>query len=142
MDLLEEHQITLLRGNAAEIAALVNDKRNELKSGNSSQVQEVVSKGVDSEGVSNPGQLAEQAAKLFGMTSIVTGPVDGISNGVKTVEVAHGSAMMPLVVGTGCLLGAFWAVLSVLNRAVKVARKTLYFILLYMALRPIRWPVK
>ena len=41
------------------------------------------------------------------MTSIVTGPVDGISNGVKTVEVAHGSAMMPLVVGTGCLLGAF-----------------------------------
>ena len=97
MDLLEEHQITLLRGNAAEIAALVNDKRNELKSGNSSQVQEVVSKGVDSEGVSNPGQLAEQAAKLFGMTSIVTG----------TVEVAHGSAMMPLVVGTGCLLGAF-----------------------------------
>ena len=107
MDLLEEHQITLLRGNAGEIAALVNDKRNELKSGNSSQVQEVVSKGVDSEGVSNPGQLAEQAAKLFGMTSIVTGPVDGISNGVKTVEVAHGSAMMPLVVGTGCLLGAF-----------------------------------
>lgn len=107
MDLLEIHKIALLRGNAGEIAALVNAKLSEINSGDTMKAQAVASKGVDSEGVSNPGQLAEQCAKLFSMPSIVTGPVDGISNGINTVEIAHGSSMMPLVVGTGCLLGGF-----------------------------------
>lgn len=119
LDLLVNHKITLLRGNAGEIAALVQAKH-ELDSKNatesitsvnhkSEKVVEVSSKGVDSAGVAKPGVLAEQCAKAFQVLTVVTGPVDGISNGLKTVEVTNGSAMMPLVVGTGCLLGGFLA---------------------------------
>lgn len=112
MNLLEQYTITLLRGNAGEIAALVSEKLSKLKTDNPAtgdglEAQTVATKGVDSEGVANPGKLAEQCAKLFGVTSIATGPVDGISNGNRTVEFEHGSSMMPLVVGTGCLLGGF-----------------------------------
>lgn len=112
MDLLEQHTIILLRGNAGEIAALVSEKFSKLKTDNPAtgdglEAQTVATKGVDSEGVANPGKLAEQCAKLFGVTSIATGPVDGISNGNRTVEFEHGSSMMPLIVGTGCLLGGF-----------------------------------
>lgn len=112
MDLLEQHTIILLRGNAGEIAALVSEKFSKLKTDNPAtgdglEAQTVATKGVDSEGVANPGKLAEQCAKLFGITSIATGPVDGISNGNRTVEFEHGSSMMPLIVGTGCLLGGF-----------------------------------
>ena len=107
MDLLEQHTIILLRGNAGEIAALVSEKFSKLKTGDGLEAQTVATKGVDSEGIANPGKLAEQCAKLFGVTSIATGPVDGISNGNRTVEFEHGSSMMPLIVGTGCLLGGF-----------------------------------
>lgn len=116
LDLLLEHKITLLRGNAGEIAALVQAKQElDVANGRNFEITQakditvVRSKGVDSAGVAKPGMLAAQCAKAFNVLTVVTGPIDGISNGVKTIEITNGSSMMPLVVGTGCLLGGFLA---------------------------------
>ena len=49
--------------------------------------------------------VAELAAKL-GAVVAVSGPVDYISDGTRTVAVEGGSDFMPRVTGTGCSLGA------------------------------------
>lgn len=118
LDLLLQHKIALLRGNAGEIASLVQVKYALDNGGNhkeaasetvTNEVATVNSKGVDSASIATPGTLAAQCAQAFDVLTVVTGPIDGISDGITTEEIVNGSSMMPLVVGTGCLLGGVLA---------------------------------
>ncbi|MBJ8326225.1 hydroxyethylthiazole kinase [Streptococcus pacificus] len=95
LDLLEHYPITLLRGNASEIAALIGEKQ--------------ASKGVDSGYVEDIGGLARKASVHFGIPVIVTGPVDAIASNNQVRLIQNGSPLMPFVTGTGCLLGAVLA---------------------------------
>lgn len=88
-------QFALLRGNAGEIGALVGAS--------------IDSKGVDSVGTANTAELAKAASIEFGIPVVVTGEIDGVSDGERTVSIDGGSATMPMVVGTGCLLGGVLA---------------------------------
>lgn len=92
LDLLKNYKIAVVRGNAGEIAALVNES--------------IATKGVDSSGANEPGSLAQRAAKQYKIVVIATGPIDGVATESNYVELANGSSVMPKVVGTGCLLGA------------------------------------
>ncbi|MDY3974726.1 MAG: hydroxyethylthiazole kinase [Veillonella caviae] len=92
LDLLTDYKIAVIRGNAGEIAALVNES--------------IATKGVDSSGANEPGPLAQRAAKQYKTVVIATGAVDGVATESGYVELANGSSLMPKVVGTGCLLGA------------------------------------
>ena len=95
LDLLAHHKISLLRGNAGEIAALIGKK--------------IDVKGVDSTQAENIGELALKANQTFQIPVVITGQRDAIAVNGKVRLLDNGSSLMPLVTGTGCLLGAVLA---------------------------------
>ena len=94
-DLINNYKLAAIRGNAGEIASLVGIN--------------VESKGVDSAGVDNIDEIALAANEKFNIPIVVTGEVDAIAVNGEVVTIHNGSAMMPKVIGTGCLLGAVLA---------------------------------
>ena len=100
--LLDEVDVTVLRGNAGEVATLV---------GVEAEVRGVESIGVDGE----PAELAREAARTLGIVAAVTGAVDYVSDGQSVLGVANGHPLLCRVTGTGCiataLVGCFAAVL-------------------------------
>ena len=91
--LLDEVDVTVLRGNAGEVATLVGVKA------------EV--RGVESIGVTgDPAELARAAARTLELVASVTGPVDHVSDGVRTLSVANGHELLATVTGTGCMSSA------------------------------------
>ena len=94
--ILDEVDVTVLRGNAGEVATLV---------GVSAEVRgvESIAAGGDR------GELAREAARTLEVVASVTGPVDHVSDGEREVEVANGDAMLATVTGTGCMSTAITA---------------------------------
>ena len=98
--LLEELEISVLRGNAGEIATLVG--------------VEAEVRGVESAGAGvDAATLAERAAALAKAVA-VTGAVDYVSDGERTLAVDNGHELLGAVTGTGCMataiIGCFHAV--------------------------------
>jgi hydroxyethylthiazole kinase len=85
--------VTVLRGNAGEIATLV---------GAQAEVRgvESISTGIA------PAELAVQAARLLGVIASVTGPVDHVSDGERVLTVSNGHELLATVTGTGCMSSA------------------------------------
>jgi hydroxyethylthiazole kinase len=101
--IIDEAEIAVVRGNAAEVATLAG--------------REAEIRGVESIGAADSGaELAEAAAAALGCVASVTGPVDHVSDGVRTIAVANGDALLGTVSGTGCMssaiTGCFLAVAS------------------------------
>jgi len=101
--ILSEVRVSVLRGNAAEVATCV---------GAASEI-----KGVDAVGTSGDTvALAAEAARRFECVSVITGKDDVVSDGNQTYLVHNGHPLLTRVTGTGCLLssviGAFAAVES------------------------------
>ena len=101
--ILDEAEIAVARGNAAEVATLAGRKA-EIR-------------GVESIGAADSGpELAKAAASALGCVASVTGPVDHVSDGTRTIAVANGDALLGTVSGTGCMssaiTGCFLAVAS------------------------------
>ena len=99
--ILDETDITVLRGNAGEVATLVG--------------VEAEVRGVESIGAGeDASELARRAGKTLGVIAAVTGPADHVSNGQTVLSVSNGDAMLATVTGTGCmssaLTGCFLAV--------------------------------
>ena len=88
--LLDEVDVTVLRGNAGEIATLVG--------------VEAEVRGVESIGAGvDPADLAREAARALGVTASVTGAVDHVSDGETVLAVANGHELLASVTGTGCM---------------------------------------
>jgi hydroxyethylthiazole kinase len=101
--ILDEAEIAVVRGNAAEVATLAG--------------REAEIRGVESIGAADSGaELAKAAASGLGCVVSVTGPVDHVSDGARTIAVANGDALLGTVSGTGCMssaiTGCFLAVAS------------------------------
>ncbi|OOF70769.1 hydroxyethylthiazole kinase [Rodentibacter caecimuris] len=91
--LLHELDIALIRGNAGEIAELAEV---------SWQV-----KGVDAgDGNADLEYMAKRVAKKYQCIVAISGEIDLISNGKKTVKIYNGTPLFPKITGSGCLLGA------------------------------------
>ncbi|WP_456310216.1 hydroxyethylthiazole kinase [Serratia proteamaculans] len=109
------HQLLLLksaaiRGNASEIMALAK--------------QAVSGRGVDTQHASTAAlQAAVALATETGAVVAVTGEVDFVTDGVRTLSVSGGSPLMTRVVGTGCALSAVVAGFAALpgDRLVHIA---------------------
>ena len=95
LDLLHHHTISLVRGNAGEIAALIGES--------------IETKGVDSAQIDNVGELALRANQQLGIPVVITGKKDAIAVNHQVRILENGSELMTLVTGTGCLLGAVLA---------------------------------
>ena len=91
--LLDAIGVTVLRGNAGEVATLV---------GAEAEVRGVESMAVGVE----PAELAREAARRFGVIASVTGPVDHVSDGERVLAVANGHELLAAVTGTGCMSSA------------------------------------
>lgn len=101
--LLSEVNISILRGNAAEVANVIGE--------------EWQTRGVDvGTGEGNIADLARIAAQKLHMTVVVTGKDDVVSNGEESIIISNGHPLLAKVTGTGCLfssvVGAFVSVES------------------------------
>lgn len=94
LDLLHHHTISLVRGNAGEIAALIGES--------------IKTKGVDSAQIDNVGELALRANQQLGIPVVITGKKDAVAVNHQVRILENGSELMPLVTGTGCYWEQFW----------------------------------
>ncbi|TDM35679.1 hydroxyethylthiazole kinase [Macrococcoides canis] len=88
LKLLNEHHISVIRGNASELAALTDD---------------ATMKGTDADPTEN---VARSAYDKFNTAIIVTGAVDAICQDGQIALVENGTPLLTKVTGGGCLLGA------------------------------------
>jgi hydroxyethylthiazole kinase len=91
--ILEEVDVSVLRGNAGEVATLV---------GVAAEVRGVESVRTGGD----PAELAQQAAETLGVVASVTGAVDHVSDGERSAAIANGDPMLAAVTGTGCMSSA------------------------------------
>ena len=89
--LLAELPITVLRGNRGEIGALVGSG---------------AVRGVEAVGTEDPREVAEAAGARFGVTTAVTGPVDVVVGGGRTLLVRNGHPLLGRITGSGCMATA------------------------------------
>ncbi|MBI5553918.1 MAG: hydroxyethylthiazole kinase [Candidatus Diapherotrites archaeon] len=100
-ELLSTIQISVLKGNSAEIGSVA---------GVAAEVKgvEAISVGED------PLTLAPRLAQQLNLTVVITGKTDYVSNGIQTYAIRNGHELMGKVVGTGCMsasiIGAFCAI--------------------------------
>jgi len=99
--LIDDLKITILKGNAGEIGILAG--------------AEAHVKGVDSHGVTGDlEKIARNFAKRAGMTVVVSGATDIVTDGNRILLVENGHPMMGGISGTGCMaasvIGAFASV--------------------------------
>jgi hydroxyethylthiazole kinase len=101
--ILDEVRVTVLRGNAGEVATLV---------GVDAEVRGVESIDVGGE----PADLARTAGAQLGLVASVTGPVDHVSDGETVVAVANGHPLLASITGTGCMSSALTGCFLAVNR--------------------------
>lgn len=87
---------TVVRGNASEVLVLAGGAKG--------------GRGADSTAAPGAaGPAARALADGYGCTVAVSGEVDVVTDGRRTVRVASGTPLLTRVSGTGCLLGALTA---------------------------------
>jgi hydroxyethylthiazole kinase len=90
---LDELDVSVVRGNAAEIATLAG--------------REAEIRGVESIAASDSAaELARAAARELGTVAAVTGAVDQVSDGEHVVAVANGHPLLASITGSGCMATA------------------------------------
>lgn len=99
--IINELSISVIRGNASEVLSIAR--------------RESGTKGVDSaHTVDDASDAAIALAKDLGVTVVITGEVDLVTDGNRILRVHNGHPMMGKVTGTGCaataVIGAFLAV--------------------------------
>ncbi|MCM3638834.1 hydroxyethylthiazole kinase [Sporosarcina luteola] len=91
--LLKELDITLIRGNAGEIASIAG--------------VEWEAKGVDAgAGSANIEEAAKDVARRHRCLVAVTGETDIVTDGEKIIRITGGNLLMSKITGMGCLLSA------------------------------------
>jgi hydroxyethylthiazole kinase len=91
--ILDLVDVTVLRGNAGEVATLVGAQA-EVRG-----VESIVA-GIE------PAELARVAAHRLGVIASVTGAVDHVSDGERVLAVSNGHELLATVTGTGCMSSA------------------------------------
>lgn len=98
--ILSQIKLAVLRGNLSEVSFVA---------GLGATTRGVDASAADSD--NDAASVAIQAARRLGCVVAVTGAVDVISDGERTVKINNGHAMLSKVTGTGCmstaLVGAF-----------------------------------
>jgi hydroxyethylthiazole kinase len=100
--ILGEVRVSIVRGNAAEIAALA---------GEAAEIR-----GVDSVSGGDPRAVAETAARMLGCTVAVTGPVDHVAGPGGFASVHNGVSLLSQLTGTGCMATAICGCFAAVNR--------------------------
>jgi hydroxyethylthiazole kinase len=106
LDLIENYDITAIRGNISEIKAIaklvgVLDESNTAK-GVDVNVDDIITE----ENLKSNGDLISTLADKLDTVILASGPIDILSDGKTTVIIDNGDDMMPLITGSGCMLSS------------------------------------
>ena len=106
MDLIENYQMTAIRGNISEIKAIaklvgVIDENNTAK-GVDVNVDDIITE----ENLAANGEIIKELASKLNTTILASGPIDILSDGETTIAIDNGDDMMPLITGSGCMLSS------------------------------------
>lgn len=104
--LLNDEVVDVIRGNASEILALIEE--------------DTTMKGTDSDGSLDAVKIAKKAHQQLNLPIILTGKVDVIACNNKIIELHNGSEMLTKVTGGGCLLGAVVAAFLSNEKSIKI----------------------
>jgi hydroxyethylthiazole kinase len=101
--LLDELKISIIKGNAGEIGVLAG--------------AEAKVRGVDSVGISgDPVAIARTFARETGITVVMSGATDIISDGKQVLLVENGHPLMGGISGTGCMASSVTGVIAAVEK--------------------------
>jgi hydroxyethylthiazole kinase len=106
--ILDEIDVTVLRGNAGEVATLV---------GVDAEVRGVESIATGGD----PADLAREAGRQLGLVASVTGAVDHVSDGETVIRIRNGHEMLATITGSGCMSSAITGCFLAVNQDVPLA---------------------
>lgn len=109
LDLLEEVQFTVIRGNISEIKTLASG------SGTTKGVDADVADKVTEENLNEAVAFAKAFSQKIGSVIAVTGAIDIVADSAKAYCIRNGHSMMSSVTGTGCQLSAMTAAFVTAN---------------------------
>lgn len=106
LDLIENYNITAIRGNISEVKAIaklvgVIDENNTAKG-----VDVNIDDMITEENLPANGELIKELAAKLNTTILASGPIDILSDGKTTIAIDNGDDMMPLITGSGCMLSS------------------------------------
>ncbi len=106
LDLIENYNMTAIRGNISEIKAIaklvgVIDENNTAKG-----VDVNIDDMITEENLQANGDLIKELASKLNTTILASGPIDILSDGETTIAIDNGDDMMPLITGSGCMLSS------------------------------------
>lgn len=106
LDLIENYDITAIRGNISEIKAIaklvgVLDESNTAK-GVDVNIDDIITE----ENLKVNGDVICELANKLNTVILASGPIDILSDGKTTVAIDNGDDMMPLITGSGCMLSS------------------------------------
>lgn len=106
LNLIENYDITAIRGNISEIKAIaklvgVLDESNTAK-GVDVNADDIITE----ENLKANGDLICTLAEKLDTVILASGPIDILSDGKTTVSIDNGDDMMPLITGSGCMLSS------------------------------------
>jgi hydroxyethylthiazole kinase len=110
--ILDEVDVAVVRGNPAETAALA---------GIEAEIRGVESLGAGAEG----SELARTAARKLGTVASVTGAIDYVSDGKRTLAVANGEELLAAITGSGCMSSALTGCFAVVDASIEGAAAAL-----------------
>ena len=106
MKLIENYNITAIRGNISEIKAIAK-LTGVLKESNTAKGVDVnIDDIITEENLKANGDLICELAKKLNTVILASGPLDILSDGETTVVIDNGDDMMPLITGSGCMLSS------------------------------------
>lgn len=113
--LLDECRVTVLRGNASEVLAVARGAGG--------------TRGVDAaHRVEDAVEAARELARRRAVVVAITGPVDHVSDGSRTLRVHNGHPSMGRITGSGCTATALIAAFCAVNaRALEATAAALAF---------------
>ena len=106
LDLIENYNITAIRGNITEIKAIaklvgVLDESNTAK-GVDVNIDDIIT----SENLKSNADIICELANKLDTVILASGPIDILSDGETTVAIDNVDDMMPLITGSGCMLSS------------------------------------
>lgn len=100
--LINKYKFDIIKGNASEILSLIDDAKNAQGVDSSTNTAHVIAK-------------AHILSQKLNNIIAISGKVDAIIKNDKTIYVDKGSALMPTITGSGCLLTAVIAAFAATN---------------------------
>ena len=106
LDLINNYQMTAIRGNISEIKAIakltgVIDENNTAK-GVDVNIDDIIT----DENLADNGKIIAELANKLKATIHASGPIAILSDGETTIAIDNGDDMMPQITGSGCMLSS------------------------------------